>query len=154
MKNLEELEKKYAELGREIRVLKIEKNSETNYPIYCLSKVDSKIVKFTYLNRGIIVKQGIFYNVGKKYNRWVSHTNSEYWQQLDVCPDTGFYDGQLVWAWNEEDTHKRRLKFYDTENTSTYYYDGNRDGYVYDNYEPYEGNWPEWALKAFKTLER
>jgi hypothetical protein len=148
MKNLEELEKKYAELGREIEALK------GQYPIYCLSKVDSKIVKFTSSNKGFVVKQGNEYEVGYESNDWAEHTNSKNWQQLDVCPETGFYDGQLVWAWDEEETHQRSLNFYDAKNTCTYSCDGDRDGSIYDNYEPYEGNWPSWALEAFKTLER
>ena len=154
MKNLEELEKKYLELGREIRVLKIEKNSETNYPIYCLNKKHKYVVKFTDLNKGILIRELIGNGLSIEDNKWVSHTDTDVWQQLDVCPETGFYDGQLVWVWDEEDTHFRSLNFYDAKNTCTYSCDGDRDGGVYDNYEPYEGNWPEWALEAFKTLER
>lgn len=154
MKNLEELEKKYAELGREIRILRIEKNSETKYPIYCLHKMDSEIVKFTSLNNGVVVKQGELFIVGHKDGCWRPHTDTDVWQQLDVCPETGFYDGQLVWVWDEEDTHFRSLNFYDAKNTCTYSCDGDRDGGAYDNYEPYEGNWPSWALEAFKTLEK
>jgi hypothetical protein len=148
MKNLKELEKKYAELGREIEALKSEQ------PIYCLGKNSGIVVKFTSLKEGIVVKQGKYHNVGKKLDILIEHTSKTIWQQLDVCPETGFYDGQLVWAWDEEDTHRRSLKFYDAKNTYTYFYNGERDGGAYDNYEPYEGNWPSWALEAFKTLER
>lgn len=150
MKNLEELEKKYAELGREIEALK----SEHKYPIYCLGKYSGAVVKFTSFNDGVVVQQGKYENVGIIFANCTEHTDTDYWQQLDVCPETGFYDGQLVWAWDEEDTHARLLEFYDAKNTSTYYHDGNKNGSIYDNYEPYEGNWPSWALEAFKTLER
>ena len=154
MKNLEELEKKYSELGREIEALKIEKISETKYPIYCLSKYSGAVVKFTSLYDGVVVKQGKLYDVGDTSVNCEDHTNTNHWQQLDVCPETGFYDGQLVWSWDEGETHTRRLKFYDTKNTATYCYYGELDGNMYDNYEPYEGNWPSWALEAFKTLEK
>ena len=146
MKNLEELEKKYAELWRKIEALK----SEYKYPIYCLSKSNGLVVKFLSLNEGVVVKQDSILNVGYKINDWDPHTDTDVWQQLDVCPDTGFYDGQLVWAWDEDvthTTHTRILKFYNTKNTYTYPW------MDWANYEPYEGDWPEWALEAFKTLE-
>jgi len=150
MKNLEELEKKYAELGREIEALK----SEYKYPIYCLSKSNGLVIKFLSLDEGVVVKQDSIWNVGDKTDCWDLHTDTDFWQKLDVCPDTGFYDGQLVWAWDEDVTHTRILKFYNAKDTSTYHYDGDRDGGIYDNYEPYEDNWPEWALEAFKTLKK
>ena len=149
MKKLEELEKKYAELGREIEALK----GETKYPIYCLGKYDGAVVKFTSFIKGVVVKQGKR-DVGHKSDFFVEHTSKTIWQQLDVCPNTGFYDGQLVWCWDNDDTHTRFLRFYDAKNKSTYYHYGERKGYGFYNYEPYEGNWPEWALEAFKTLER
>lgn len=150
MKNLEELEKKYAELGREIEALK----SEHKYPIYCLNKKHKYVVKFTDLNKGILMNELVSTDLPIKDDKWTTHTDTGVWQQLDVCPETGFYDGQLVWAWYEGETHKRSLKFYDAKNTYTYCYNGDRYGATYDNYEPYEGNWPSWALEAFKTLER
>ena len=150
MKNLEELEKKYAELGREIEALK----SEHKYPIYCLGRFSGVVVKFTSLNQGVVVKQNNPYDVGHKDNWRIPHTDVYYWQQLDVCPDTGFYDGQLVWAWDEGETHKRAIIFYDAKNKRTFLFDVDRGWLGYDNYEPYEGNYPEWALKAFKTLVR
>ena len=28
-----------------------------------------------------------------------------------------------------------------------------KNSFVYDNYLPFEGSWPDWALEAYKTLE-
>ena len=148
MKDLKELEKKYAELGREIEALKSE------YPIYCLSKASGAIVKFIGLHKGVVVKQNKLYNVGQKDDYWERHTNKNSWQQLEVCPETGFYDGQLVWSWEDDDTHRRVLRFYDVKNKRTFSYHGKRNGCYFHNYEPFQGNWPSWALEAFKTLER
>ena len=92
--------------------------------------------------------------VGKNRNDWVEHTDANTWQQLDVCEETGFFDGQLVWCWDDDDTHSRMLRFYDVKNKCTYQFDGTEDGHNYDNYEPFEGNYPDWALEAFQTLER
>ena len=80
--------------------------------------------------------------------------DNDIWQQLEVCEKTGSFDGQLIWCWNNHHTHFRILRFYDAKNKCTYDYLGKKGGFSYDNYEPFEGNYPEWALEAFKTLER
>ena len=155
MKNLKELEQKYLELGKEIEALKkqnIEKE-EIAYPIYCKLKDSSLVVKFTGLYGEVVVNSRP-YKIGDKSTTWRSHIDSDVWQQLDVCEETGFFDGQLVWCWDDDDTHSRELKFYDVKNECTYQCDGNRYGSVFDNYEPFEGNYPDWALEAFQTLER
>ena len=156
MKNLKELEQKYLELGKEIEALKkqnIEKK-EFNYPIYCRGKETNCVVKFESLNEGVYVIQNKFRKVGENAKTFIEHTDTNNWQQLDVCEKTGFFDGQLVWCWDNEDTHSRILKLYDVKYKCTYQYDGNRNGAIYDNYEPFEGNYPDWALEAFQTLER
>lgn len=156
MKNLKELEQKYLELGKEIEALKkqnIEKE-EFTYPIYCKLKDSSLVVKFKGLRKGKTVVNNTFNNVGDKYFIWTNHTETKAWQQLDVCKKTGFFDGQLVWCWDDVETHSKRLRFYDVKNKRTYHYDGTEDGDGYDNYEPFEGNYPDWALEAFQTLKR
>ena len=156
MKNLKELEQKYLELGKEIEALKkqnIEKE-EIKYPIFCKLKDSSLVVKFTALQTGEVVMNHYCYNVGYKCDDWREHTNTIAWKPLDVCEETGFFDGQLVWCWDNEFTHTRNLKFYNAKNKCTYKFDGKKDGYNYDNYEPFEGNYPDWALEVFQTLER
>ena len=156
MRNLKELEQKYLELGKEIEDLKnqVTEKEEINYPIYCKLKYSSLVVKFTKLQFGEVVVNDKYYNVGDKSTTWTSHTDTDVWQQLDVCEETGFFDGQLVWCWDNISTHIRYLKFYDAKNECTYQCDGNRYGSVFDNYEPFEGNYPDWVLEAFQTLER
>ena len=157
MKNLKELEQKYLELGKEIEALKKQntEKEEIKYPIYCKLKYSSLVVKFTELQSGEVVINNKYYKVGKKRNDWRKHTDTTVWKQLEVCEKTGFFDGQLVWCWDNNDTYIRYLKFYDAKNECTYYQcDGNRYGSVFDNYEPFEGNYPDWALEAFQTLER
>ena len=157
MKNLKELEQKYLELGKEIEALKnqVTEKEEFNYPIYCKLKHSSLVIKFTGLNSGELVVNSEYSNIGDKNTDWRRHTDTDVWQQLDVCEKTGFFDGQLVWCWEDDDTYIRYLKFYDAKNECTYYQcDGCRKGHVFDNYEPFEGNYPDWALEAFQTLER
>ena len=156
MKNLKELEQKYLELGKEIEALKkqnIEKE-EFTYPIYCKLKDSSLVVKFKGLRQGKTVVNNTFNNVGIKSSIWQNHSDTNIWQQLEVCEKTGFFDGQLVWCWDNDDTHVVTLRFYDAKNKCTYQFDGTEDGHDYDNYEPFEGNYPDWALEAFQTLER
>ena len=157
MKNLKELEQKYLELGKEIEALKNQNTEEEEiaYPIYCKLKDSSLVVKFKGLRQGKTVVNNTFNNVGNKSSIWQNHSETNIWQQLEVCEKTGFFDGQLVWCWDNNHTYIRHLKFYDAKNECTYYQcDGNRDGSVFDNYEPFEGNYPDWALEAFQTLER
>ena len=156
MKNLKELEQKYLELGKEIEALKKQntEKKEIKYPIYCKLKDSSLVVKFTELQSGEVVINNNYYNVGNKNTDWRSHTDNDVWQQLDVCEKTGFFDGQLIWCWDNNDTHSRELKFYDVKNKCAYTFNGKNDGCGYDNYEPFEGNYPDWALEAFQTLER
>ena len=156
MKNLKELEQKYLELGKEIEALKKQntEKEEITHPIYCKLIDSSIVVKFTDLRTGEVVIGNKYQKVGEKRNDWIKHTDAKYWKQLDVCEKTGFFDGQLVWCWDNDDTHTRILKFYDAKRKCPYQFDGTINGYSYNNYEPFEGNYPDWALEAFKTLER
>ena len=156
MKNLKELEQKYLELGKEIEALKKQNTEEEkfNYPIYCKHTYTSLVIKFTELQSGEVIVNNKIHDKGKISSTWNRHTDINTWQQLDVCEETGFFDGQLVWCWDNNDTHVKCLKFYDAKHECTYQCDGNRYGSVFDNYEPFEGNYPDWALEAFQTLER
>ena len=156
MKNLKELEQKYLELGKEIEALKKQntEKEEINYPIYCKNKDTSLVVEFTRLNEGKVVVNSRYDSIGDKITTWTSHTNTNNWQQLDVCEETGFFDGQLIWCWDNEHTHSRILRFYDVKNKCTYIKKKKKDGSSYHNYSPFEGNYPDWALEAFQTLER
>ena len=155
MKNLKELEQKYLELGKEIEALKSQtEKEEFNYPIYCKLKSSLFVVKFQGIHSGEVIISHMDKSVGYKSTAWISHLDSEIWQQLEVCKKTGFFDGQLIWCWDNVHTHSRMLRFYDVKNKCTYQYDGNRCGISFNNYEPFEGNYPDWALEAFQTLER
>ncbi len=156
MKNLKELEQKYLELGKEIEALKKQstEKKEFEYPIYCKLKDSSLVVKFTDLRTGEIVINNERNSVGVKSNMFPSPMDTNVWQQLEVCEKTGFFDGQLVWCWEDDDTHSRILRFYEAKHKGTYQFDGTRCGTRFNNYEPFEGNYLDWELEAFQTLER
>ena len=63
-------------------------------------------------------------------------------------------DKELVWCWNNEDRFVRELKFYDAKNHCVFRnLDGDRGGKKYDNYAPFEYEYPEWAKEAYEELK-
>ena len=134
----------------------IEGSKDPLYPIYCLHLPANKIVKFTGLSEGVVVKSGSDWRVcpiGLESECFIEHTYKDTWKPIPVCSKTGFFHGQLVWAWDNNHTHFRVLVFYDTENNSLFSIQGKKNPLGYDNYLPFEGNWPDWTLEAYKTLE-
>jgi len=65
-------------------------------------------------------------------------------------------DKELVWCWSNDYNFERDLCFYDAENNSTL---GCTTGSrlcgccSYDQYAPYEGEYPQWAKEALTKLE-
>ena len=134
----------------------IEGSKKPLYPIYCLHLPTGKIVKFTDLSEGVVVKSGSdrnMYPIGLESKRLIEHIYKNTWKPLPICPKTGFFHGQLIWAWDNVHTHARRIVFYDAENGCAFSRQGKKNSFVYDNYLPFEGSWPDWALEAFKTLK-
>ena len=63
-------------------------------------------------------------------------------------------DKELVWCWDNNAPFCRELRFYDSKNNCTFQaVTGKREGDSYDNYAPYEGEWPQWAKEAYEMLE-
>ena len=60
---------------------------------------------------------------------------------------------ELIWAWDKDSNCKRIVTFYDAENNCCFCSDGARNGYVYDHYEPFEEEYPQWAKEALKKLD-
>ncbi|WP_296683940.1 hypothetical protein [Flavobacterium sp.] len=148
--NLTELEKKYAELGAEIESLK----TKGKYPIYCIGKVSRAIVRFDDAKTGTVVKAGGCFELGYSSENWTKHSVEGVWERLDVCKETGFYDGQPVWCWDEDDKCVRMLRFYNAIYSCTFSFEGNKFGLIHKNYEAFEGKWFEWMNQAFEKLER
>lgn len=152
---LQELKQQVAQLSKKIEILEAKEKETIKYPIYCLQQDIGLVVKFTKLREGVVVKNGDDYNVNQYYNDWVPHTAIENWTQLEVCPTRGLFDGQLVSCYYHRlFTHSRVLAFFDAKNQRAFSVTGDRIGENYDIYEPYEGNYPEWAQEAFNTLKR
>jgi len=63
------------------------------------------------------------------------------------------FDKELVWGWDESYTAYRNVGFYDAINRCMFQIDGERDGYAWDNYAPFDGELPEWAKEAYKKLQ-
>ena len=71
----------------------------------------------------------------------------------EIQSDVVLRDKQLVWAWDDDTDAGRNIRFYDAKNNCTFCPDGQRNGCEYDNYELYEGEYPEWAKEAVKQLQ-
>ena len=93
------------------------------------------------------------YPIGIESKSLIEHTYKDTWKPLPVCPKTGFFHGQLVWAWDNDHPHFRVTAFYNAENSCLFSIDGKKDSLGYDNYLLFEGDWPDWALEAYKTLK-
>lgn len=61
-------------------------------------------------------------------------------------------DKELVWVLDDIMIANRILCFYDAINNRCFNYNGYRSGLGYDNYAPYEGEYPQWANIALKML--
>ena len=124
------------------------------YPLYFESAHDGTIVKFTGFITGVTVKLGTdsLVDIGISTNSWVPHTN-EIWTPVAYNKEKDLFDKQLVWAWDDDDTHRRTVRFYDAINDGVFSYCGKRRHFMFSNYEAYEGEYPEWATEAYKTLE-
>ena len=123
------------------------------YPIYKQSTYSNIIVKFTDLDKGVVIRGNRDYKLGIN-NTWKTHTSMENWKEPDVLIDKerDLYDKQPVMVWQDKSTHRRELKFYNVLNNCTFGYKGERIGYAYENYEPVK-EIQEWMVEAQKTLE-
>lgn len=144
MKDLQALEEQYKKLGKEIEKLKTKPQKAFKLNVhYGLIVEESKV-------RHKVVKQYGIHDVGDE-DTWFTD-NTDNWIDLPICPKTGFYHKQLVWCWDNDSTHCRELRFYNATNNRTFTPNGYCEGMCFSNYAPFEGNWPDWALEAFKTL--
>ncbi|MDD2267848.1 hypothetical protein [Sulfuricurvum sp.] len=153
MNNILELEAKYQELGKEIEKLKAK---ECGYPKFFRHRTFGYIVKFTSLEYGeLMTKCYGACEVGHNYG-WTAHTDKDVWEEIPYDKITGFYHKQLVWCWDNDNTHAKVLRFYDATNGRAFNDDGKSHGCCYDNYKPYDWSCAyinKWAIEAVKTLE-
>ena len=80
------------------------------------------------------------------------------WMVQEIIPtckeEVELYDKQPVYAWDNNMTHTRTLRFYDKKNNGIFSYYGKRSLLSYDNYEAIPTHMiPEWMIEAQKTLE-
>ena len=57
---------------------------EFQYPMWFKNNSNGLVIKFDGLQSGAIVEEGsTFYKKGDYNNNWVSHTDSEYWEEIE-----------------------------------------------------------------------
>ena len=76
---------------------------EFEYPIYKIGKENGRIVKFTDLSVGTIIKVGSdnTYYVGYKTEIWVKHTEKDVWE------DTNFREPIYYYQWEKQNSKGR-----------------------------------------------
>jgi hypothetical protein len=152
MNNILELEAKYQELGKEIEKLKAK---EYEYPKFFRNTKHGYIVKFTGLEQGEIIFSSNAKDTSDK-SAFRRHTDKDVWEEIPYDKETGFYHKQLVWCWDNNNTHAKVLRFYDATNKCSFAYDGTNNGSSFDNYKPYDWSCDfinEWAVESIKTLK-
>lgn len=120
---------------------------EFEYPMYFKCKVNKLIVKFTGLSEGVQLNGD---EIGERDDNWINHTNKGVWEQIPYDKERDLYHGQIVYCWDEDETHRINVKFYDAVNVCTFSFDGSPNGATYDNYST---TMPEFMLTAAETLE-
>lgn len=98
---LSKAEGKVVKLVAEIEGLK---KPEFEYPMFFESLRHSKIVKFSAIKCGEVVKEGCnsFESLGYESRDYDPHTDKSEWKQIPHDKETGFYDGEIVICWDDE----------------------------------------------------
>lgn len=134
------------------------------------AKIGDKVCLVTFVN-GIITKVNNTVNCpiivkfendksegfpinGRRYTHDINPSLFKGHNSVTIIPNKPkLEDKSLVWCWDDNAIAGRQLRFYDAENECIYYTDGTRGGTSYDHIQPYEGEYPEWALDAHSKLE-
>jgi len=100
--------------------------NESDYPRCFKSKYVGVIVLFTGLRQGAIIKGEAQdgYVVGKQHDSWTPHTDITVWEEIPYDKVHGFYEKQLVYCWEHDDTHGAYVRFWDAKNSQPYAHGG------------------------------
>lgn len=143
--SLKKLERRYKELGEEIKKLK----NNDEFPVYRQHKNTGVIVKFTAPSKGIVIRgDSSKKKISYEYD-WVSHKDKFHWKEPDVLIDKerDLYHGQPVEFWDDNNNITRRRGLYNVETKRTF-----DSAFRFDNYKAIV-DIEEWMIEAQKTLE-
>ena len=119
----------------QLKQLGIEVEPEFTYPLVKRSKRAGAIIKFTSMSGGTTVWKGnTCFKIGYVSNNFIKHTSDE-WEDVAYDSERDLWDGQPVECWDDEDTHRRHIRFYNAKDKSIYSYKGERDKVDFDNYK-------------------
>ena len=127
--------------GEEIRKLLSSKDIITN--------LDDKT--YSNSNNLIYIEKGTTLAINKTNEPSLCSLITSNWTELTL--PYHLKDKELVWAWDDEYIAKRCLVFFDSINDGCFSATGKRVGILYDNYEPFNGEYPQWAKEALVNLE-
>lgn len=123
---------------------------EFDYPICCKSKHNGEIVLFDEdVNFARCLEPGDSFSTKGRIGAYGHPADSTTWEQIPYDKERGFYHKQLVYAWDDKDTHQSSLRFYDAINKCCFSYAGKFYGWPYNNYS---ATMPE-HMNEFKEVE-
>ena len=153
---------KLEELGAQIKKMQAQYDElmnepEFEYPLLMKSKETGQIARFDGLEDRTTVWPSLKYleyEVGDHSTHSIAHTVTDVWQPVPYDKERGLWHGQPVMVWDDADTHERRLRFYDAVNECAFDFEGESDGYPWNNIEPVKPeHYEPWMYKAYETLE-
>ena len=141
---INELKQKINELEEQL------KQEQVEYPICCKAENRNLVVLFSSRDKGKVLKTDLGFEVTSEDESWTPHTDTRIWKEIPYDKERNLYHGQMVYCWDDNDTHTADICFYDAINKGTFNYKGDLSGDYYDNYS---ATMPEFMFKAHKTLE-
>ena len=126
------------------------KEDKFDYPICKISKKTGLIVLFYKITEGEALSDDRYNTIGDYSNDWIEHTDTDIWEDYPYDKEKGLYHKQMVYCWYDEDTHSVDIRFYNAINKCPFAYDGDKDGFDFDNYS---ATMPDFMLEAYKTLK-
>jgi len=75
------------------------------------------------------------------------------WKTVLYDDKRGFWDGQPVWAWDDETEVGRCLEFYNALDKGVFDDDGSRSDFSYYNYEPYPHIEEDHVIESYNKLK-
>lgn len=108
---------------------------EFDYPICCKTKTTGLVMLFSSDKEAVVLKadKDNYHTVGEVCKVW-GHTDKSIWKEIPYDKERGLYHKQLVYCWDNVDTHSVDIRFYDAKYRCPFTYNGESEGHKFTNY--------------------
>jgi hypothetical protein len=141
---IDELRAKIDELEASLKEDKFE------YPICKKDRDSDLLVLFTGLNSGKIIRDNEIFEKGDFSDTWAKHTHTGEWEDYPYDKKRGLYHKQMVYCWDNNDTHAVHIRFYNAIKKCAFPFNGSHFGISFHNYST---TMPDFLKEAYKTLK-